>query len=224
MIKNIILFIIFIFFFIFSDITFAKVEKTNIGFSIDVPSDLILVERKNYEEVKKVVNYIPESKKRLLSEAEIKSIENDNEKVEKYFRRYEIGGYIMFGLIPKPPMNYNLHNIAFSKLEKIDFSKAINDKKFLATICSEILKSVQGQASSMKNIKIDSCKIDKDKFKNFNQTIKINYDMSKITDKFYYEGYLFNFNNYLISVELISEKQNYHILDRQLLSLVNSIK
>ena len=48
--------------------------------------------------------------------------------------------------------------------------------------------------------------------------------MSKITDKFQYEGYLFNFDNYLVSVELISEKQNYHILDRHLINLVDSIK
>ena len=121
-------------------------------------------------------------------------------------------------------MSYNLNNITFAKLGKIDFNKATSDKKFLRDVCSEILKSVQSQNSSMKSVTISGCKIDKDKFKNFNQTIKINYDMSKITDKFQYEGYLFNFDNYLVSVELISEKQNYHILDRHLINLVDSIK
>ena len=222
MIKKISLFLIFTFF--FSEISLGKVEKTNIGFSIDIPSDLVLVSRKNYEEVKKVINFIPERRKKLLSDADLKLIESDNEKVETYIKRYEIGGYTIFGFIPKPPMSYNLNNITFAKLGKIDFNKATSDKKFLKDVCSEILKSVQSQNSSMKSVTISGCKIDKDKFKNFNQTIKINYDMSKITDKFQYEGYLFNFDNYLVSVELISEKQNYHILDRHLINLVDSIK
>jgi hypothetical protein len=229
MIKKINL--IFIFFFIFSDITLAKIEKTNIGFSIDIPSDLILVNRRNFEEVKKAVNYIPERRKKLLSDTEIKSIENDNESVERYLRVYEIGGYLMFGVIPFPPMNYLSHNITFSKFDKMDFNKVESDKNFLNNICQEFLRQVHDKGSAMKNIKIDSCKIDKNKFKNIPQTIKITYDLSKIPNlsKIYvngvqYEGYLFNFSNYSVSAELFSEKQNYHILDRQMLSLVNSIK
>ena len=45
MIKKISLFLIFTFF--FSEISLGKVEKTNIGFSIDIPSDLVFVSRKN---------------------------------------------------------------------------------------------------------------------------------------------------------------------------------
>ena len=120
MIKKINL--LFILFFIFSEIALAKVEKTNIGFTIDIPPDLVLVNRKNYEEVKKIVNYIPERKKIGVANSKIQSIENDDDKVEKYLRQYEIGGYIMFGLIPVPPKNYLFHNITFSKFDKIDFN------------------------------------------------------------------------------------------------------
>ena len=97
MIKKISLFLIFTFF--FSEISLGKVEKTNIGFSIDIPSDLVFVSRKNYEEVKKVINFIPERRKKLLSDADLKLIESDNEKVETYIKRYEIGGYTIFGFI-----------------------------------------------------------------------------------------------------------------------------
>lgn len=224
-------FFILIFTFFFSEISFAKVEKTNIGFSIDIPSDLIVVNRKNYEEVKKTINYIPERRKRLLSETEIKSIENDNGQTEKYLSVYETGGYLIFGLIPTPPKNYLSHNISFSKFDKTDFNQVISDKNFLNNICQEFLKQAQNKGSAMKNLKLDKCKIDKNKFKNLPQTIKVTYDLSKIPNisKIYvsglqYEGYFFNFNNYSVYVELLSEKQNYHILDNQLINVVNSIK
>ena len=229
MIKKIILFFIFIFF--FSEFSLAKIEKTNIGFTIDIPPDLVLVNRKNYEEVKKIVNYIPERKKIVVSNSKIQSIENDDDKVEQYLRLYEIGEYIMFGLIPVPPKNYLFHNITFSKFDKIDFNRVINDKQFLKNICQDFLKQVHDKGSSMTNVKIGSCKIDKDKFKNFSQTIKMTFDLSKIPNLskiapngLMYEGYFFNFNNYTVTVELFSEKQNYHILDNHLTNIVNSIK
>jgi MoaA/NifB/PqqE/SkfB family radical SAM enzyme len=229
MIKKIILFFIFIFF--FSEFSLAKIEKTNIGFTIDIPPDLVLVNRKNYEEVKKIVNYIPERKKIVVPNSKIQSIENDDDKVEQYLRLYEIGEYIMFGLIPVPPKNYLFHNITFSKFDKIDFNRVINDKQFLKNICQDFLKQVHDKGSSMTNVKIGSCKIDKDKFKNFSQTIKMTFDLSKIPNLskiapngLMYEGYFFNFNNYTVTVELFSEKQNYHILDNHLTNIVNSIK
>ncbi|MSP11087.1 MAG: hypothetical protein EXR14_05785 [Pelagibacteraceae bacterium] len=229
MIKKIILFLIFIFF--FSEFSLAKIEKTNIGFTIDIPPDLVLVNRKNYEEVKKIVNYIPERKKIVVPNSKIQSIENDDDKVEQYLRLYEIGEYIMFGLIPVPPKNYLFHNITFSKFDKIDFNRVINDKQFLKNICQDFLKQVHDKGSSMTNVKIGSCKIDKDKFKNFSQTIKMTFDLSKIPNLskiapngLMYEGYFFNFNNYTVTVELFSEKQNYHILDNHLTNIVNSIK
>lgn len=229
MIKKIILFFIFIFF--FSEFSLAKIEKTNIGFTIDIPPDLVLVNRKNYEEVKKIVNYIPERKKIVVPNSKIQSIENDDDKVEQYLRLYEIGEYIMFGLIPVPPKNYLFHNITFSKFDKVDFNRAINDKQFLKNICQDFLKQVHDKGSSMTNVKIGSCKIDKDKFKNFSQTIKMTFDLSKIPNLskiapngLMYEGYFFNFNNYTVTVELFSEKQNYHILDNHLTNIVNSIK
>lgn len=222
---------IFILFFIFSEIALAKVEKTNIGFTINIPPDLVLVNRKNYEEVKKIVNYIPERKKIGVTNSKIQSIENDDDKVEKYLRLYEIGEYIMFGLIPTPPKNYLFNNITFSKFDKIDFNRAINDKQFLKNICQDFLKQVHDKGSSMTNVKIDTCKINKDKFKNFSQTVKMTYDLSKIPNLskiapngLMYENYLFNFNNYSVSIELFSEKQNYHFLDNHLTNIVNSIK
>jgi len=222
---------IFIFIFFISDFSLAKIEKTNIGFTIDIPPNLVLVNRKNYEEVKKTVNYIPERRKKFLSDNEIKSIENNNEKVEAYLRLYEIGEYIIFGVIPVPPLNYLSHNISFSKFDKMDFNKIGSDKILLKNICQEFLKQAQNKGDAMKNLKLDNCKIDKNKFKNLPQTIKVTYDLSKIPNisKIYvnglqYEGYFFNFNNYSVYVELLSEKQNYHILDSQLLNLVNSIK
>lgn len=209
--KKIIL-IIFLSFFI-SSISNSKIEKTKLGFSIDVPSDFILVSRDNYSEFKTLL---------IRNFTNVKKEDYDKE-VENFYKSFAENQKKKFEylvIIPNWGNSFVHSQITFNKQDKEKFDKSFIDevaidKNKLKEFCEKYF------LLRVSELKIDRCNIDNKKFKKFPNTINIK---SKVSDKDkIFDVYFVDYKNILLIIELNIHKQDYERINGSLKYMVDTI-
>jgi len=216
--KKIIL-ITFITFFINS--ASAKIEKTTFGIDMDIPNDYVLVKKENYEQLKKIVEFSTQPKSQILKP----SRENNKSDVDVLITSgTRDKSYLM--IIPIPPEKFQTHIISFTNMGSDNPTSALlneyksNIKKF----CEDWFEEIKSEPI-YQNLKINECIVEKNKFKNTRDVIKIkfNTNFSTLIKNTTMYQYIFDIKNNGFMVMTICEK-NCSKLDEALNHIVSSIK
>lgn len=209
--KKIIL-ITFLSFFI-SSISNSKIEKTKLGFSIDVPPDFILVSRDNYSEFKTLVirNFTKEIKK-----------EDYDKQVEDFYKKFtETRKGNHFVIVPNWTNSYAYSQITFYKQSEdtvLPIDKLSSNKQTLTEFCNTFNDVLMSKED---NFKVEKCSIDRKKFKKFDKFVNTKVKFSK-KDKIF-ESYFFDYKDFQIKVEILVHKLDYERIDRSLKYMIDTI-
>jgi phage pi2 protein 07 len=158
--KKIIL-ITFISFWISSAL--AKVEKTTLGIDIDIPNDYVLVKKENYEQLKKIVEFSTSPQSNI-----IKPFRDNNKSDLDHLIDIGTREKSMLLVVPMPPQKLQLHSIYIVNIGGINVEKSVvtEYKSNLRNFCDDMLKEIQSESVNFKNLKINECVIEKNKFNN----------------------------------------------------------
>jgi hypothetical protein len=216
--KKIIL-ITFIIFFINNAL--AKVEKTTFGIDMDIPNDYVLIKKENYEQLKKIAEFSTSSQSNILKPIR----ENNRSDVDQLIASgTKDKSYLM--IIPMPPEKFQTHMISFTNMGSDNPTLAILNeyKSNIKKLCDDWFKEIKSEPI-YQNLKISECVVEKNKFKNTSEVLKIKFDTNfstLIKNTIMYQ-YIFDVRNNGFMVMTICEK-NCSKLDGALKHIVSSIK
>jgi hypothetical protein len=216
--KKIIL-ITFIIFFINNAL--AKVEKTTFGIDMDIPNDYVLIKKENYEQLKKIAEFSTSSQSNILKPIR----ENNKSDVDQLIASgTKDKSYLM--IIPMPPEKFQTHMISFTNMGSDNPTLAILNeyKSNIKKLCDDWFKEIKSEPI-YQNLKISECVVEKNKFKNTSEVLKIKFDTNfstLIKNTIMYQ-YIFDVRNNGFMVMTICEK-NCSKLDGALKHIVSSIK
>lgn len=216
--KKIIL-VFFITFFINS--ASAKIEKTTFGIDMDIPNDYVLVKKENYEQLKKIVEFSTQPKSQILKP----SRENNKSDVDVLITSgTRDKSYLI--IIPTPPEKFQTHMISFTNMGSDNpTSGLLNEyKSNIKKLCEDWFEEIKSEPI-YQNLKISECIVEKNKFKNTRDVIKIkfNTNFSTLIKNTTMYQYIFDIKNNGFMVMTICEK-NCSKLDGALNHIVSSIK
>ena len=217
--KKIIL-VTLIFFFISS--ASAKVEKTTLGIDIDIPNDYVMVKKENYEQLKKIVEFSTSPQSSI-----IKPFREDNKSDVDHLIAVGSRDKSYLLIVPMPPQKLQLHNITIVNIGDGNVEKSIvtEYKSDLRKFCDDMLKEIKSESANFKNLKINECVIEKNKFKNTNYVVKIDYNPSLSTElkNTTVRQYIFDIKEDGLLVQIICDK-GCSRQDEALKQIINSIK
>lgn len=216
--KKIIL-ITFIIFFINNAL--AKVEKTTFGIDMDIPNDYVLIKKENYEQLKKIAEFSTSSQSNILKPVREKNRSDVDQLINSGTKDKS---YLM--IIPMPPEKFQTHMISFTNMGSDNPTLAILNeyKSNIKKLCDDWFKEIKSEPI-YQNLKISECVVEKNKFKNTSEVLKIKFDTSfstLIKNTTMYQ-YIFDVRNNGFMVMTICEK-NCSKLDGALKHIVSSIK
>ena len=216
--KKIIL-VFFITFFINS--ASAKIEKTTFGIDMDIPNDYVLVKKENYEQLKKIVEFSTQPKSQILKP----SRENNKSDVDVLITSgTRDKSYLM--IIPNPPEKFQTHIISFTNMGSDNPTSALLNeyKSNIKKLCEDWFEEIKSE-SIYTNLQISECIVEKNKFKNTSDVLKIkfNTNFSTLIKNTTMYQYIFDVKNNGFMVMTICEK-NCSKLDGALKHIVSSIK
>ncbi len=209
--KKIISFL-FLSFFI-SSVSYSKIEKTKLDFSIDVPADYILLSRDNYSQFKELLtrNFTKDIKK-----------EDYDKEVEDFYKKFtegRIGNH--FVIVPNWGNSFGYSQITFYKQEKdrvVSIDELSLNKKTLTEFCNtfnEVLKR------KVVDFKVEKCGVDRKKFKKFDKFLHLKANYTK-RDKIF-ESYFIDYKDFQIIVEILVHKQDYERIIGSLRYMIDTI-
>lgn len=216
--KKIIL-ITFIIFFINNAL--AKVEKTTFGIDMDIPNDYVLIKKENYEQLKKIAEFSTSSQSNILKPVR----ENNRSDVDQLIASgTKDKSYLM--IIPIPPERFQTHMISFTNMGSDNPTSALLNeyKSNIKKLCDDWFKEIKSEPI-YQNLKISECVVEKNKFKNTSEVLKIKFDtnFSTLIKNTTMYQYIFDVRNNGFMVMTICEK-NCSKLDGALKHIVSSIK
>ena len=216
--KKIIL-ITFIIFFINNAL--AKVEKTTFGIDMDIPNDYVLIKKENYEQLKKIAEFSTSSQSNILKPVR----ENNRSDVDQLIASgTKDKSYLM--IIPMPPEKFQTHMISFTNMGSDNPTSALLNeyKSNIKKLCDDWFKEIKSEPI-YQNLKISECVVEKNKFKNTSEVLKIKFDtnFSTLIKNTTMYQYIFDVRNNGFMVMTICEK-NCSKLDGALKHIVSSIK
>lgn len=216
--KKIIL-ITFIIFFINNAL--AKVEKTTFGIDMDIPNDYVLIKKENYEQLKKIAEFSTSSQSNILKPVR----ENNRSDVDQLIASgTKDKSYLM--IIPIPPERFQTHMISFTNMGSDNPTSALLNeyKSNIKKLCDDWFKQIKSEPI-YQNLKISECVVEKNKFKNTSEVLKIKFDtnFSTLIKNTTMYQYIFDVRNNGFMVMTICEK-NCSKLDGALKHIVSSIK
>ena len=216
--KKIIL-INFIIFFINNAL--AKVEKTTFGIDMDIPNDYVLIKKENYEQLKKIAEFSTSSQSNILKPIR----ENNRSDVDQLIASgTKDKSYLM--IIPMPPEKFQTHMISFTNMGSDNPTSALLNeyKSNIKKLCDDWFKEIKSEPI-YQNLKISECVVEKNKFKNTSEVLKIKFDtnFSTLIKNTTMYQYIFDVRNNGFMVMTICEK-NCSKLDGALKHIVSSIK
>ena len=216
--KKIIL-ITFIIFFINNAL--AKVEKTTFGIDMDIPNDYVLINKENYEQLKKIAEFSTSSQSNILKPIR----ENNRSDVDQLIASgTKDKSYLM--IIPMPPEKFQTHMISFTNMGSDNPTSALLNeyKSNIKKLCDDWFKEIKSEPI-YQNLKISECVVEKNKFKNISEVLKIKFDtnFSTLIKNTTMYQYIFDVRNNGFMVMTICEK-NCSKLDGALKHIVSSIK
>lgn len=216
--KKIIL-ITFIIFFINNAL--AKVEKTTFGIDMDIPNDYVLIKKENYEQLKKIAEFSTSSQSNILKPIR----ENNRSDVDQLIASgTKDKSYLM--IIPIPPERFQTHMISFTNMGSDNPTSALLNeyKSNIKKLCDDWFKEIKSEPI-YQNLKISECVVEKNKFKNTSEVLKIKFDtnFSTLIKNTTMYQYIFDVRNNGFMVMTICEK-NCSKLDGALKHIVSSIK
>ena len=216
--KKIIL-ITFIIFFINNAL--AKVEKTTFGIDMDIPNDYVLINKENYEQLKKIAEFSTSSQSNILKPVR----ENNRSDVDQLIASgTKDKSYLM--IIPIPPERFQTHMISFTNMGSDNPTSALLNeyKSNIKKLCDDWFKEIKSEPI-YQNLKISECVVEKNKFKNTSEVLKIKFDtnFSTLIKNTTMYQYIFDVRNNGFMVMTICEK-NCSKLDGALKHIVSSIK
>ena len=207
------IFLISFFSFFISSVSYSKIEKTKLGFSIDVPLDFILLSRDNYSEFKTLVirNFTKDIKK-----------EDYDKQVEDFYKKFtetRKGNY--FVIVPNWTNSYVYSSITFHKQAKdtvLPIDKLSLNKQTLTEFCNTFNDVLTKRED---NFKVEKCIVDRKKFKKFDKFVNTKVKFSKREKIF--ESYFFDYKDFQIKVEILVHKLDYERIDRSLKYMIDTI-
>jgi hypothetical protein len=209
--KKIIL-LLFLSFFI-SSVSYSKIEKTKLDFSIDVPADYILLSRDNYSQFKELLTRT--FTKNIKKEDYDKEVEN----LYKKFTEGRTGNY--FVIVPNWGNSWIYSEITFYKQANdrvVPIDKLSLNKKTLTEFCNEFNDVL---TRKVVNFKVEKCSIDRKKFKKFDKFLNLK---AKYTQKNQiFESYFINYKDFQIKVEILVHKQDYERIEGSLRYMIDTI-
>ena len=216
--KKIIL-ITFIIFFINNAL--SKVEKTTFGIDMDIPNDYVLIKKENYEQLKKIAEFSTSSQSNILKPVR----ENNRSDVDQLIASgTKDKSYLM--IIPIPPERFQTHMISFTNMGSDNPTSALLNeyKSNIKKLCDDWFKEIKSEPI-YQNLKISECVVEKNKFKNTSDVLKIKFDtnFSTLIKNTTMYQYIFDVRNNGFMVMTICEK-NCSKLDGALKHIVSSIK
>ena len=216
--KKIIL-ITFIIFFINNAL--AKVEKTTFGIDMDIPNDYVLIKKENYEQLKKIAEFSTSSQSNILKPVR----ENNRSDVDQLIASgTKDKSYLM--IIPMPPEKFQTHMISYTNMGSDNPTSALLNeyKSNIKKLCDDWFKEIKSEPI-YQNLKISECVVEKNKFKNTSEVLKIKFDtnFSTLIKNTTMYQYIFDVRNNGFMVMTICEK-NFSKLDGALKHIVSSIK
>ena len=209
--KKIIL-LLFLSFFI-SSVSYSKIEKTKLDFSIDVPADYILLSRDNYSQFKE-----------LLTRTFTKNIKKEDydKEVENFYKKFtegRTGNY--FVIIPNWGNSWAYSEITFYKQANdrvVPVDELSSNKKTLTEFCNvfnDVLKR------RVVDFKLEKCGVDRKKFKKFDKFLHLKAKYTK-KDKIF-ESYFIDYKDFQIKVEILVHKQDYERIEGSLRYMIDTI-
>lgn len=199
----------------------AKIEKTTFGIDIDIPNDYVLVKKENYAQLKKIVEFSTSSQSNILKPVR----ENNRSDVDQLIASgTKDKSYLM--IIPIPPERFQTHMISFTNMGSDNPTSALLNeyKSNIKKLCDDWFKEIKSE-SIYQNLKISECVVEKNKFKNTSEVLKIKFDtnFSTLIKNTTMYQYIFDVRNNGFMVMTICEK-NCSKLDGALKHIVSSIK
>lgn len=200
----------------------AKVEKTTLGIDIDIPNDYVMVKKENYEQLKKIVEFSTSPQSNI-----IKPFREDNKSDVDHLIAVGSRDKSYLLIVPMPPQKLQLHNITIVNVGDGNVEKSIvtEYKSDLRKFCDDMLKEIKSESANFKNLKINECVIEKNKFKNTNYVVKINYNpsLSPELKNTTVRQYIFDIKGDGLLVQIICDK-GCSRQDEALKQIINSIK
>ena len=209
--KKIILVTFFSFF--ISSISYSKIEKTKLGFSIDVPDDFILLSRENYSKFKELnIRTFTKNVKK----------EDYDKEVEFFYTKLtegRIGNY--FVIVPNWGNSYAYSQITFYKQAEdkvLPIDKLSSSKQTLTEFCDVFVDVLKRK---IVDYKVEKCVVDRKKFKKFDKFVHLKAKYTK-KDKIF-ESYFIDYKDFQIKVEILVHKQDYERIDGSLRYMIDTI-
>lgn len=152
---------------LFTQQLLAKVEKTIFGFSLDVPSDFVLVNRNNYNQIEDFI--------KKLSTRQIRNSESGKDKIKQAIENIFQSLIGDSGKQDKEIIFYTKNlgemiQILYLKDENFIQTNTSISKKDLDLFCNQVKEN---SYEELKILSIDSCKQTKLTYKNLSNFIKI---------------------------------------------------
>jgi hypothetical protein len=199
----------------------AKIEKTTFGIDMDIPNDYVLVKKENYEQLKKIVEFSTQQQSQILKP----SRENNKSDVDVLITSgTRDKSYLM--IIPIPPEKFQTHIISFTNMGSDNPTSALLNeyKSNIKKLCEDWFEEIKSE-SIYTNLQISECIVEKNKFKNTSDVLKIkfNTNFSTLIKNTTMYQYIFDVRNNGFMVMTICEK-NCSKLDGALKHIVSSIK
>lgn len=200
----------------------AKVEKTTFGIDIDIPNDYVLVKKENYEQLKKIVEFSTSPQSNILKPLR----ENNKSDLDQLITSGTRDKSTII-IVPMPPQKLQIHNITLVNIGTANLEKVIASeyKSDLKKFCEDMFEEQKSESLIFQNVKVSECVVERNKFKNSNYVIKINYD-TKFSPQI---------KNALLTQYVLSIKDNGYVVniicdkncsrqDETLKQIINSIK
>jgi hypothetical protein len=211
--KKLVLILITFLSFCISSVSYSKIEKTKLDFSIDVPADYILLSRDNYSQFKELLTRT--FTKNIKKEDYDKEVEN----LYKKFTEGRTGNY--FVIVPNWGNSWIYSEITFYKQANdrvVPIDKLSLNKKTLTEFCNEFNDVL---TRKVVNFKVEKCSIDRKKFKKFDKFLNLK---AKYTQKNQiFESYFINYKDFQIKVEILVHKQDYERIEGSLRYMIDTI-
>jgi hypothetical protein len=211
--KKLVLILITFLSFCISSVSYSKIEKTKLDFSIDVPADYILLSRDNYSQFKELLTRT--FTKNIKKEDYDKEVEN----LYKKFTEGRTGNY--FVIIPNWGNSWAYSEITFYKQTNdrvVPIDKLSLNKKTLTEFCNEFNDVL---TRKVVNFKVEKCSIDRKKFKKFDKFLHLKAKYTK-KDKIF-ESYFIDYKDFQIKVEILVHKQDYERIEGSLRYMIDTI-
>ena len=199
----------------------AKIEKTTFGIDMDIPNDYVLIKKENYEQLKKIVEFSTSPQSNILKPVR----ENNRSDVDQLITSgTRDKSYLM--IIPIPPEKFQTHMISFTNMGSDNPTSALLNeyKSNIKKLCEDWFEEIKSE-SIYTNLQIIECIVEKNKFKNTSEVLKIKFDtnFSTLIKNTTMYQYIFDVRNNGFMVMTICEK-NCSKLDGALKHIVSSIK